>query len=401
MTTALAILSLILLGLLVVLFLKTRKLEGQLDLKDAEITFAKAAADESRQQLEAQYQQESDRVRKHYEAEAARLQVAAQNEAQARIAEAERKAEEAIGEAQSASDRRRLELDAEADRIRDHYEAEARAARAAAETLVKETLARLEPLRKYEGLADAETQARNELATAIREASALRADAQALIESGRAAIKEERAQIIAKANEARNEADRLLDQAVRDAGRIVKEAEDQARQIGGDAYASLRDKETLDDAVKALWNVVDGYGDKYIIPTRSLLDDLAADFGHTEAGMALKSAREQSRRMVEQGLASDCNYVEEDRKQRAKRFVTDAFNGRVEAILSRVKHDNYGTLEQEIKDAFSLVNLNGLAFRDARVLPTYRDARLAELKWAVVVQELKLKAREEQRRIQE
>lgn len=81
--------------------------------------------------------------------------------------------------------------------------------------------------------------------------------------------------------------------------------------------------------------------------------------------------------------------------------MTDAFNGRVDAILSRVKHDNIGTLEQEIRDAFSLVNLNGEAFRNARVLPNYLDARLAELRWAVVVQELKLKEREEQRRIQE
>jgi hypothetical protein len=47
------------------------------------------------------------------------------------------------------------------------------------------------------------------------------------------------------------------------------------------------------------------------------------------------------------------------------------------------------------------VNLNGKAFRDARILPAYLDARLAELKWAVIAQELKEKEREEQRRIKE
>jgi hypothetical protein len=93
--------------------------------------------------------------------------------------------------------------------------------------------------------------------------------------------------------------------------------------------------------------------------------------------------------------------VEPDRRDRANRFVVDAFNGRVDAILTRTKHDNYGTLEQEIRDAFSLVNLNGLAFRDARILPTYLDARLAELKWAVVVQELARKQRDEQRYLKE
>jgi len=36
-----------------------------------------------------------------------------------------------------------------------------------------------------------------------------------------------------------------------------------------------------------------------------------------------------------------------------------------------------------------------------QILPTYLEARLAELKWAVAIQELRLKEREEQRRIQE
>ena len=131
------------------------------------------------------------------------------------------------------------------------------------------------------------------------------------------------------------------------------------------------------------------------------MDELTADFGHTEAGESLRIAREQSRRMVEQRQAAACNYVEDDRRERAIRFVADAFNGRVDAILSRTKHDNFGTLEQEIRDAFSLVNLNGIAFGDGRILPAYLDARLAELKWAVVVQELRLKERKEQRRIKE
>ena len=96
-----------------------------------------------------------------------------------------------------------------------------------------------------------------------------------------------------------------------------------------------------------------------------------------------------------------CKYEDPDRRDRANRFVVDAFNGRVDAILSRTKHDNYGTLKQEVRDAFSTVNLNGLVFHDARILPEYLDARLAELKWAVVVQELKRKEREEQRELQE
>jgi hypothetical protein len=181
----------------------------------------------------------------------------------------------------------------------------------------------------------------------------------------------------------------------------VKAAEKRAETVAGDAYVALRDKQVLEEAVKALWNVINGYGDRYIVPSRSLLDETASEFGHTHAGAALASARDQTRRMIEGGLAAECNYAEEDRRERAKRFVTDAFNGRVDAILTRVKHDNYGTLEQEIRDAFSLVNLNGIAFRDARIVPAFLDSRLAELKWATVVEELRRKAKEEQRMIQE
>jgi DNA repair exonuclease SbcCD ATPase subunit len=66
-----------------------------------------------------------------------------------------------------------------------------------------------------------------------------------------------------------------------------------------------------------------------------------------------------------------------------------------------VKHDNYGTLRQKILDAQALVNQNGRAFRNARILDTYVAARLEELKWAVAAMELKAKAREEQRALRE
>ena len=226
---------------------------------------------------------------------------------------------------------------------------------------------------------------------ALKEATALRSEALNLLEQARSAAANERTLAIHRAKEIREQAEALLNQATRDAGRIISDAEKRAEQIGGDAYEALRDKQTLEKAVQALWNATEGYGDRYVVPSHSLVDDLAATFGYTEAGQALQYARAQSRRMVEQKQAATCNYQEADRRDRANRFVVDAFNGRVDAILSRSRHDNYGTLEQEIRDAYSLVNLNGLAFRDARILPTYLDARLAELKWAVVVHELDLR----------
>ncbi|OAV75075.1 T5orf172 domain protein [Bacteroidales bacterium Barb7] len=105
--------------------------------------------------------------------------------------------------------------------------------------------------------------------------------------------------------------------------------------------------------------------------------------------------------MIKNGVAARCDYVEPNRKETAISFVLDAFNGKVDSILSKVKKDNYGTLEQMIKDAYQLVNNNGKAFRNAIVTTEYLSARVNELTWAVLTQELKWNEQEEQRRIKE
>jgi hypothetical protein len=345
---------------------------------------------------------------KRLEAEVLRLQnwaqtsiADAQKAADQKVASFQRDSQASLAEAQKLIDQQLAEMQREAERIKQHYEAESRKIQDAADALVAKTIRDLEPLRKYEKLRDAEADAQRHLADALKEATELRAEAQQLLEQSRIAAASERTLAINRAREIRGQADALLNQATRDAGRIISDAEKQAHQIGGDAYEALRDKQTLEKSVQALWNVTEGYGDRYVVPSHSLLDDLAANFGYTEAGQSLQFARAQARRMVEQKQASACNYEEADRRDRANRFVVDAFNGRVDAILSRSRHDNYGTLEQEVRDAFSLVNLNGLAFHDARILPTYLDTRLAELKWAVVVHELAKKQREEQRYLKE
>ncbi len=339
---------------------------------------------------------------------AERMLAAAKEEAEAAwkqrevaVARAREEAQAAMVNARAVCDQKSAEMDTSAERIREHYESEARKAIEEVNARLTETLAELEPLRRYASLKGTEEEVRKTLADAVAEATALRQEAQSLLGQTRNSAADERRQSQQRAREIRSQAEAVLMQATTDAGRIVTEAEKKAEQIGGDAYIALRDKHTLEQAVSALWHVVEGYGDRYIIPARSLLDDLARDFGRTEAGEALRAAREHTRRMVELRQAATCNYEEADRRERANRFIVDAFNGRVDAILTRIKHDNYGTLEQEIRDAFNLVNLNGLTFRDARILPAYLDARLAELRWAVVVQELKRKEIEEQRAIKE
>jgi hypothetical protein len=325
-------------------------------------------------------------LRQHHESETARIH----SEAQLTCAEI-----------QKLVDQQLVDMQREAERVRQHYESEARGMRMHADAMVTKLLKEIEPLRKYQTFLEPEVEGQRLVAEAIAEAGELRRDAAALIEKAGTFASEQQSRALENARSIGRQADALLDQATRDAGRIVAEAEKRAAEIAGDAYGALRDKELLEQAARAARNVIEGYGDRYVVPTRSLLDELAADFGHTTAGESLRAARDQSRRMVEQGLAADCEYVEESRRETAVRFVIDAFNGRADAILSQVKQDNLGSLQQQIRDAWSLVNLNGNAFRNARILPAYLDARLAELKWAVIVQELKLKEREEQRRIKE
>lgn len=201
--------------------------------------------------------------------------------------------------------------------------------------------------------------------------------------------------------DARRKAEELVAGANERAARLVTDAEARAQEIAGDAYRALNESEQLAKAATAMRNVIEGYGDRYLKPTYSLLDQLAENYGFDEAGRSLKQARANSQSMVDAGRAAACDYVERNRRETAVRFVLDAFNGKVDTILGRVKSDNMGTLEQQVRDAYSLVNHNGGAFRDARITPEYLGSRLDELKWAASVVALREREKEEQRQIRE
>jgi|TARA_B110000037_G_scaffold167729_1_gene190011 hypothetical protein len=209
----------------------------------------------------------------------------------------------------------------------------------------------------------------------------------------------------AEVSEAKKKASETIlaakDKANLESARILKSAEQRAEETAGDAYKALRDSEKLNQMVKAIKNSIDGYGDEYLVPNHAALDDLAEEYSHKEAGEDLEIARDNVKRMVKLGLAAECDYAQTDRKQTAIRFVLDAFNGKVESTLSKVKRDNFGKLRQEIQDAYQMVNNHGEAFRNARIRIEYLDARLTELKWAVAVTELKEQEREEQRQIKQ
>lgn len=242
MTIVFAIIAVVCIGLLIATMFNNKKLEGQV-----------AAAN-----------QESERLRQHYESETQRVY---------------REAQTAVIEAQKLIDQQFAEVKQESERIRQHYETETRKSQEAADALVAKTIKDFEPLRKFEKFRDAEAEAQRQLADALKEAASLRAEAQSLMEQAKIAATGERAQAVQKAKALRDQADALLNQATRDAGRIIAEAEKRAEQIGGDAYRALREKETLEQAAEAMRNIIEGYGDRYLIPSHSLLDDLSVEFG--------------------------------------------------------------------------------------------------------------------------
>lgn len=267
-------------------------------------------------------------------------------------------------------------------------------------------------LSKWAVVADADVKAQEltQAAQAIMDkatadAAALTAGAQQEVSTLRANANNEVNTITSEAKQQskalKDEAKAALDSATVQAGTIVDAANKRAEEIAGSAYEAMKNASLYEQTVKAMKNLIEGYGDQYIVPGHSLLDDLAEEFGHTQAGEELKKARERSKLMIRNGTAATCDYVEQNRRETAINFVTDAFNGKVDSILSRVKNDNAGKLDQEIRDAFTLVNFNGKAFRDARVTEEYMNSRLEELKWAAIAQQLKLEDREEQRRIKE
>jgi hypothetical protein len=302
---------------------------------------------------------------------------------------------------QAEYDQKVSELEEEGDSIRAHYEKESQKERAALEEDLEEVRKRVGELSQYAEMHAEGKNAAVKIARLLEDAASLFEEAKTIVLDASAARENQVREAKEQVKDISRQGEALIVQARADAGNILREAEGQAKEVGKEAYEALENKKNLEMAVRAMNNVVQGYGDRYIVPSRGLLDELAEHFGHLSAGEALRIARLATRKMVEGGEAGTCDYSEKDRRETAIRFVVDAFNGRAESILARVRHDNHGTLQQELRDAFALVNHNGEAFRNARIQPHYFDARMEELRWAVVVQELKRKEKEEQQRIQE
>lgn len=242
--------------------------------------------------------------------------------------------------------------------------------------------------------AEAKDKIRNILADANSEAADITEKARIYAETLK---RETNADVKAK----RERLQSALDDANSQAAAIINQAQQNAENIAGDAYRALREADRLEQVIEALKNTVKGYGDAHLKPTYGLLDELAEMYAFKDAGQELKRARDRTKLMVTSERAATCDYVEKHRATTAINFVIDAFNGKVDSIISRSKTDNFGKLEAEIRDAFALVNHNGTAFRNARITDEYLQARIEELNWLTAVNLIREQEKEEQRRIRD
>lgn len=256
-------------------------------------------------------------------------------------------------------------------------------------------------LSKYQNIIDVKIECEYLLKKAQKDYEKLRERGNLELSEAEKNAKESRRSIKELTEKKQREIELLYENAVRESKRIIDNAENKAETIGGDAYRSLREADEIASRIQAMKNVIKGYGNEYLVPSYTLLDELAEDFGHKDAGENLKKLRQNNKMMIVNRQAGICEYMDNERQKTAVDFVIDAYNGKVDSILSTVRKDNYGILKQKIEDAFQLVNFNGKAFRNARISEIYHQARLEELKWAVVAQELRAAELEEQRQIRE
>lgn len=183
--------------------------------------------------------------------------------------------------------------------------------------------------------------------------------------------------------------------------KTLLKVESEAHELLKEYYEIANEKGELKKIVKALENKINGYSDEYLIPNQTLLNDLIEGYDHLDAVQRLKTIREQIKSAIKNNVVADCDYVEDNRKNTAVAFITNAFNGKADAHLARVRHDNVGKIIEAVKEDFILLNKYGQAFRNARINPDYLNLRIEEITWASLVHEFKVREREEQREIRE
>ncbi|WP_108944839.1 GIY-YIG nuclease family protein [Shewanella halifaxensis] len=282
----------------------------------------------------------------------------------------------------------------EAETIKQQAKSLLESAQRDSENLINQVKEDIEHLKK-----NAHSWAEQHKNKSIIESDQIKLDSLKILEQAKNDAKTQRQELKEKKEVALIKSEEITNQAHLTATQIIKQAEESARVIAGDALTAKNNADTYTAIATAMKNAISGYGDEYIIPNHDAIDILAEEFSHKEAGQRLIDCRKATKSMVLAGKAAECDYVEANRRNTAIHFVLDAFNGKVDSIISLSKRGNFGKLKQQTIDSFSIVNLHGAAFRNARITDLYLQARINELKWSVATEELRRAEKAEQAEI--
>lgn len=171
--------------------------------------------------------------------------------------------------------------------------------------------------------------------------------------------------------------------------------ENKKKSAGIDAVIAEREEYAL-----ALKRYVEGYGTEFVIPEITILDELEDDYGYTDAAKNLKEVRGDGRKLIRMGGAALAHSPLNEQKEAAKRFILEAFNGKVEEAFAEIKNENYGILAKQIKDCYKILNEDGIKL-GVWISEPYLQNRLEELRIGTILHQIRLKDKEEQQRLRE
>ncbi|MCL6235554.1 hypothetical protein M5F03_10320 [Acinetobacter sp. ANC 5579] len=167
--------------------------------------------------------------------------------------------------------------------------------------------------------------------------------------------------------------------------RAKSQIQEQARAELKDLYSQALDQQHLENINRALDNKIRGYQSAFFLPLQSILDQLMDGMNESAAKQNLTAVRCKMIDAMEQQSTAKCNYVDEERRLAAMQLFTLVFNSRADLYLAQLNTKNLGELLQALADDFTLLNVHGVHFSQARVLDSYLQLRLEELKMAALV----------------
>lgn len=220
-------------------------------------------------------------------------------------------------------------------------------------------------------------------------------------EKGNTIVQNAQQEATALIEETRTRAKRILTRSYELSELITREAYENARSISSEVFEKINMIDELEKTIQAYKNELKNYEYEVSFKEGMILDQWAEIYGFKEAGQKLKEARQKTKSLIESEKAAMSEYVEYERRKTAINFLVELFNTKVDIILSKIKHDNYDKLKQQIIDTYHIVNNLGSAFRNTKITAEYLNARLEELKWGTIVAKIRYEEREEQKRIRE